>query len=280
VPGADDDLLADWRFHDAPRPKGRRRRPAASAREALELTARELRLVLTVLFVIFVTSESWQVFGRLSGVRYAVLIALFAVLAAVLGALGTRKAARAAAAPAEGLRRPVPDAARATLARRLRRRAWFEVLVVGLAVSSGFLVLGALVVDETLTRAWATIEDDRGFARLPVSEIWTDRVAGSLEIYPLVDSGLALSEPPAAPGRRTRRFRGAPVRGGDARRRRAAPRCARRLAARGARRAHCVGWPARSGVSRTPLLPSREGTRLRRLSSRCCRNRVRPRQAT
>lgn len=195
MPGADDDLLADWRFHDAPRPKGRRRRPAASAREALELTARELRLVLTVLFVIFVTSESWQVFGRLSGVRYAVLIALFAVLAAVLGALGTRKAARATAAPAEGLRRPVPDAARATLARRLRRRAWFEVLVVGLAVSGGFLVLGALVVDETLTRAWATIEDDRGFARLPVSEIWTDRVAGSLEIYPLLDSGLALSEP-------------------------------------------------------------------------------------
>ena len=63
----------------------------------MALFARELRLVFTVLFVLFVTSETWQLFGRLSGVRYAVLFGLLVAAAGVLGALNARHQARAVA---------------------------------------------------------------------------------------------------------------------------------------------------------------------------------------
>ena len=42
--------------------------------------------------------------------------------------------------------------------RRLRRRAWFEIVVVGLAFAGGFFLLGVLVVDSELTRAWGALD--------------------------------------------------------------------------------------------------------------------------
>ena len=57
------------------------------------LASRELRLVFAVLFVMFVTSEFWQAFGRLGGLRYFVLLTTFIALAGVFGAVGGARAA-------------------------------------------------------------------------------------------------------------------------------------------------------------------------------------------
>ncbi len=190
--GAAEDRLAEWRFTEA---SGRRRerRPAVSAREALRLTARELRVVLTVLFVVFVTGEAWQVFGRLSGLRYVVLLAAFGLLAVLLGALSSREQV-ASAVQDPRFERPVPSPARHMLARRLRLRTWFEILTVFLAVGAGFLALGVLVVGEDLTREWSALGDGLSPALLPLSEVGPGRVDSPVEIYDL-GGGLVLSEP-------------------------------------------------------------------------------------
>ena len=151
--------LADWRFPAAQRLRtAGHRRPVASAGQAIVLASRELRLVFAVLFVMFVTSEFWQAFGRLGGLRYFVLLTTFIALAGVFGAVGGARAAGDALALNANARRSVPDPARATLMRRLRRRAWFEIVVVGLAFAGGFFLLGVLVVDSELTRAWGALD--------------------------------------------------------------------------------------------------------------------------
>lgn len=160
----------------------------------MRLTARELRVVLTVLFVVFVTGEAWQVFGRLSGPRYAVLLAAFGLLAVLLGALSCRGQV-ASAVEDPRFERPVPSAARAMLARRLRLRTWFEILTVFLAVGAGFLALGVLVVGEDLTREWSALGDGLDPALLPLSELGPGRVDSPVEIYDLGGTGLVLSEP-------------------------------------------------------------------------------------
>lgn len=169
------DLLADWRFSARPARRWRPRRAPKGAGQALGLFARELRLVFIVLLVLFVTSETWQVFGRLSGVRYAVLFGLLVVAAGVLGALNARQQAVAAIADPR-FERPVPRAAGATLARRLLGRVWFEILVVGLAVCACLFVLGVLVVDAALLDVWVR---DNPAAR----------------VLELGSSGLVVSEP-------------------------------------------------------------------------------------
>jgi hypothetical protein len=63
------------------------------------------------------------------------------------------------------------------LLRRLRRRAWFEIGVVGLTFAAGFFLLGLLVVDSELTREWAALD------------------ARSLEVYVLPGLELVVSVP-------------------------------------------------------------------------------------
>ena len=62
-----------------------------------------------------------------------------------------------------------------------------------MTVGGAFLALGVLVVDEQLTREWVAL-DPREFQRLPLSELWQDRVEGPVEIYRLVGSQLVVSE--------------------------------------------------------------------------------------
>ena len=72
-------LLQEWGLQSAP--AGQVRPPEAIAPkgavvgEALVLTARELRLVLTLLLVMFMTGEAWRYIGALTGPRLVVLIA-------------------------------------------------------------------------------------------------------------------------------------------------------------------------------------------------------------
>src|SRR4029450_6219282 len=79
-------LLQHWGLVSAPaervRPPESRTPRGAVVGEALVLTARELRLVLTLLLVMFMTGEAWRYVGALTGPRLLVLIA-GAVLAAV-----------------------------------------------------------------------------------------------------------------------------------------------------------------------------------------------------
>jgi hypothetical protein len=50
----------------------------------LRLALREAPIVVVVLIAVFVTSESWQFFGRLDGIHYAKVLAGFAVVIAVV----------------------------------------------------------------------------------------------------------------------------------------------------------------------------------------------------
>jgi hypothetical protein len=71
-------LLQQWGLRSAP--AGQERPPESMAPkgavvgEALVLTARELRLVLTLLLVMFMTGEAWRYIGALTGPRLLVLI--------------------------------------------------------------------------------------------------------------------------------------------------------------------------------------------------------------
>ena len=98
--------------------------------------------MLTLLFVLFVTGEAWQFFGRAEGVRFALLLAIFASLATLVGAAVARNEAQVVTEAAAGAS-TVPTGARRTLARRLRRRTWFETLVAGSAVGAFLALLGA-----------------------------------------------------------------------------------------------------------------------------------------
>jgi hypothetical protein len=72
-------LLQHWGLQSAPagrvRPQESRAPRGAVVGEALVLTARELRLVLTLLLVMFMTGEAWRYVGALTGPRLLVLIA-------------------------------------------------------------------------------------------------------------------------------------------------------------------------------------------------------------
>ncbi len=177
------DGLAEWGFVN----RARRRRTSQrsrTARDALQLVVRELRLVLALLFVLFVTGEAWQFFGRAEGARFALLLGIFATLATVVGAVVAQRETRTAIAP-DAAGRPVPTRARRTLKRRLRRRTWIETLVAAVAVSSFFLLLGIVAVDATLTQEWSGRDDGQGFRLLALSELWQGRVDGQVELYRL-----------------------------------------------------------------------------------------------
>jgi hypothetical protein len=72
-------LLQQWGLQSAPpgrvTPPESRAPRGAVVGEALVLTARELRLVLTLLLVMFMTGEAWRYVGALTGPRLLVLIA-------------------------------------------------------------------------------------------------------------------------------------------------------------------------------------------------------------
>ena len=162
-------LLQQWGLQSAP--AGQVRPPESSAPrgavvgEALVLSARELRLVLTLLLVMFMTGEAWRYVGALTGPRLLVLIAGPVLAAFALIGVGLGRQLR----PAETVRVPggaevvdAPRVAHRRLVRRARVRVWLETLSVSIAVAGLFGLLGLATVDAELTREWS------GQASVPV----------------------------------------------------------------------------------------------------------------
>ena len=159
-------LLQQWGLHSAKvgrvRPQEARPPRGAIVGEALVLTARELRLVLTLLLVMFMTGEAWRYAGTLAGPRLLVLIGGPALTAFVLIGVGLGRQLR----PAETVRVPgttdgqparavvAPRAAHRRLVARARGRVWLETLSVSIAVAALFGFLGVATVDAELTREW------------------------------------------------------------------------------------------------------------------------------
>jgi hypothetical protein len=159
-------LLQHWGLQSEP--AGQVRPPESSARkgavvgEALVLTARELRLVLTLLLVMFMTGEAWRYVGTLAGPRLLVVIGGPLLAAFVLIGVGLGRQLR----PAETVRVPgvagseptravvAPRAAHRRLVARARGRVWLETLSVSIAVAALFGFLGVATVDAELTGEW------------------------------------------------------------------------------------------------------------------------------
>jgi hypothetical protein len=145
------------------RPPESRAPRGAVVGEALVLTARELRLVLTLLLVMFMTGEAWRYIGALTGPRLLVLIAgpvlaAFALIGVGLGRqLGPAETVRVPGAAESQPARAVvaPRAAHRRLVARVRVRVWLETLLVSIAVAGLFGLLGLATVDAELTREWS-----------------------------------------------------------------------------------------------------------------------------
>jgi hypothetical protein len=162
-------LLQHWGLQSAPagqvRPPQSIAPKGAVVGEALVLTARELRLVLTLLLVMFMTGEAWRYIGALTGPRLIVLIAGPVLAAFALIGVGLGRQLR----PAETVRVPgggevvgAPLVAHRRLVARARMRVWLETLSVSIAVAGLFGLLGVATVDAELTREWS------GHASVPV----------------------------------------------------------------------------------------------------------------
>jgi hypothetical protein len=167
-------LLHHWGLVSAPaeraRPPESRTPRGAVLGEALVLTARELRLVLTLLLVMFMTGEAWRYVGALTGPRLLVLIAgpilaAFALIGVGLGRqLGPAETVRVPGAHAGEPAHIViaPRVAHRRLVARVRGRVWLDTLLVSIAVAGLFGFLGLATVDADLTREWS------GQASVPV----------------------------------------------------------------------------------------------------------------
>jgi hypothetical protein len=159
-------LLQHWGLQSEPagrvRPQESRVGKGAVVGEALVLTARELRLVLTLLLVMFMTGEAWRYVGTLAGPRLLLVIGGPLLAAFVLIGVGLGRQLR----PAETVRVPgasaseptravvAPRAAHRRLVARARGRVWLETLSVSIAVAALFAFLGVATVDAELTREW------------------------------------------------------------------------------------------------------------------------------
>jgi hypothetical protein len=158
-------LLQQWGLQSAPagraRPQEIRARRAVVG-EALVLTARELRLVLTLLLVMFMTGEVWRYAGTRAGPRLVLMIAGPVLTALALIGVGLRRQLRATetvrvpgAADGEPTRAVVaPRVAHRRLVGRATGRVWLETFSVSIAVAALFTFLGMATVDAELTREW------------------------------------------------------------------------------------------------------------------------------
>ncbi|MGY1741056.1 MULTISPECIES: hypothetical protein [unclassified Blastococcus] len=124
------------------------RRPARSrlrsrGADVVLVTVRELRLLLGLLLVLFVTSETWRYIGRLALWRLVVLLTITVGGALLVAAIG------------------LPRALPGWVDRRLRRRATArvssEAIGFGAALCVGLVLLGATTMDRQLVSEWTGV---------------------------------------------------------------------------------------------------------------------------
>ncbi|MGY1617417.1 hypothetical protein ACI797_11825 [Geodermatophilus sp. SYSU D00691] len=129
-----------------PRSPTRPARLRTRGADVVLVTVRELRLLLGLLLVLFVTSETWRYVGRLGPARL-----LLVVTVVVGGALGVATV---------GLRRSLPTSLDRSTTRRSTARVATEVVGFGAALFAGFTAFGALTVDEQLVEEWTSAPAD------------------------------------------------------------------------------------------------------------------------
>ena len=119
----------------------RRSQLAARGVDVVLVTVRELRLVLGLLLILFVTSETWRYIGRLTTPRLVLFV--LTILCAALLVVGL------------GLRRTLarPAVRRATL------RVAAEILTFGASLFATFTFMGVLTVDAELAAEWSGSPD-------------------------------------------------------------------------------------------------------------------------
>lgn len=168
-------LLQRWGLQSAPRGRVRAdwftARRGAVTGEGLVLALRELRLLLVLLLVLFLTDETWRYVGMLAAPRLVFLIAGSVVAALVLIAVGLRRHLRSAATvrvpgavEGEPVRSVVaPRGAHRRLVARVTGRVWLEMLTLGIVVAGLFALLGITTVDAELTRDLAGEDSVRLF---------------------------------------------------------------------------------------------------------------------
>jgi hypothetical protein len=120
-----------------PAPRAVRARIATRGADVVLVTVRELRLVLGLLLILFVTAETWRYVGRLAVLRIAVAVVVSVLAALLVVGLGLRHAL----GPSAG--------------RRATVRVALEVLSFGAALFTAFAVVGIVSVDAGLVAEWS-----------------------------------------------------------------------------------------------------------------------------
>ena len=110
--------------------------------EVVLVAARELRLLLGLMLVLFVTSETWRYVGRLPLPRLLPLLAVVSGTALLVAVVGVRRVL-------SGLDR--------STRRRAVTRVALEVIGFGGAVLGVFTVLGAVTMDVALVAEWTGV---------------------------------------------------------------------------------------------------------------------------
>lgn len=118
------------------RPRTTGARLASRGADVVLVTAREMRLLLGLLLVLFLTSETWRYIGRLSVPRFVLLVAITVIVALLVVGLGLRHTIGSPAV------------------KRAVGRVAGEVLAFGAALFLVFVAIGVLSVDADLVREW------------------------------------------------------------------------------------------------------------------------------
>ncbi|MDG4825108.1 hypothetical protein O7635_24945 [Asanoa sp. WMMD1127] len=114
-----------------------RSRVVSRSADVVLVTVRELRLLLGLLLILFLTAETWRFVGQLTTLRLLVFIALtFAAAFLVVGV---------------GLRRVL----RRSIARRAAVRVGLEILAFATAIFVTFATAGVASVDAELVTEWS-----------------------------------------------------------------------------------------------------------------------------
>ena len=124
-----------------------RSRMQSRGSEIVLVAARELRLLLGLMLVLFVTSETWRYVGRLTLTRLVPLLAVVLGTSILVAVVGVRR---------------VLSGLDPTTRRRAVTRVALEVVAFGGALLGIFTALGACTMDVTMVAEWTGV---------PVSEV-------------------------------------------------------------------------------------------------------------
>ena len=123
------------------RPRTGRSQFASRGADVVLVTVRELRLLLGLLLVLFVTSETWRYIGRLAALRLVLFVVVTLAAALLVVALG--------------LRRTIGPPA----VRRATVRVAVEVVTFGATLFAVFTAVGIVSIDAGLVAEWSGSQD-------------------------------------------------------------------------------------------------------------------------